>query len=376
MLTPNYMENVSKIILGYYLDLEEVILFNIGKNLIEAAEMGENENLKHTEILIRQGYALKTLNKALRKTNSITLKEVEKLVFGAAKQSYKNDKYIYSLGKKELQEFDHNSKIKQLISVYTKQCMYDFNNLTNTLGLEGKPIKQYYQSELNKAVMKIQNGGTSRDKALNQAVNNLASKGLESIDYSNGRSYSVEAAVRTAVNTTLNQLTGKMSEYNADDMDQDLMEITAHSGARPSHQEWQGKIVDRTGRNSKYLTLDDIGYQTAEGFMGVNCRHHWYPYFEGISIPAWTKGDLETIDNEPFDYEGKTYTEYQATQKQRYYERQIRKQKRKLKLIETSSNSDWKLQEKKRLREQQKKYKEFSKAANLKRKMDRTQIVK
>lgn len=376
MLTPNYMENVSKIILGYYLDLEEVILFNIGKNLIEAAEMGENENLKHTEILIRQGYALKTLNKALRKTNSITLKEVEKLVFGAAKQSYKNDEYIYSLGKKELQEFDHNSKIKQLISVYTKQCMYDFNNLTNTLGLEGKPIKQYYQSELNKAVTKIQNGGTSRDKALNQVINNLASKGLESIDYSSGRSYSVEAAVRTAVNTTLNQLTGKMSEYNADDMDQDLMEITAHSGARPSHQEWQGKIVDRTGRNSKYLTLDDIGYQTAEGFMGVNCRHHWYPYFEGISIPAWTKGNLETIDNEPFDYKGKTYTEYQATQKQRYYERQIRKQKRKLKLIETSSNNDWKLQEKKRLRDQQKKYREFSKAANLKRKMDRTQIAK
>lgn len=376
MLTPNYMENVSKIILGYYLDLEEVILFNIGKNLIEAAEMGENESLKHTETLIRQGYALKTLNKALRKTNSITLKEIEKLVFGAAKQSYKNDKYIYSLGKKELQEFDHNSKIKQLISVYTKQCIYDFNNLTNTLGLEGKPIKQYYQSELNKAVVKIQNGGTSRDKALNQVVNNLASKGLESIDYSSGRSYSVEAAVRTAVNTTLNQLTGKMSEYNADDMGQDLMEITAHSGARPSHQEWQGQVVDRTGKNSKYLTLDDIGYQTAEGFMGVNCRHHWYPYFEGISIPAWTKGDLETIDNEPFNYAGKTYTEYQATQKQRYYERQIRAQKRKLKLIETSSNNDWKLQEKKRLREQQKKYREFSKAANLKRKMDRTQIAK
>lgn len=48
----------------------------------------------------------------------------------------------------------------------------------------------------------------------------------------------------------------EISRKNAEDLGCDLMEITAHYGARPSHAEWQGKIVSLSGRKG-YLSLPD-----------------------------------------------------------------------------------------------------------------------
>lgn len=152
---------------------------------------------------------------------------------------------------------------------------------------------------------------------------------------------SLESAVRMNIITGVNQTCGKLQELRADELGWDLMELTAHSGARPSHASWQGKIVSRSGQRG-YLSLDDIGYGTATGFKGVNCRHDWYPYFEG-STRTYTNKQLKDWQNEKVTYNGQQISVYDATQKQRYFERQIRQDKKNLKAqqaILTSNNSD------------------------------------
>lgn len=42
--------------------------------------------------------------------------------------------------------------------------------------------------------------------------------------------------------TGMSQLTAKINENNMDALDTEYVEVTWHSGARPSHQVWQGKI--------------------------------------------------------------------------------------------------------------------------------------
>ena len=124
----------------------------------------------------------------------------------------------------------------------------------------------------------------------------------------------------------------------------DLMELTAHSGARPSHASWQGKIVSRSGQRG-YLTLSNIGYGSATGFKGVNCRHDWYPYFEGSS-KTYTDKQLKEWQNEKVIYNGKEYSKYEATQVQRAMERRIRADKKDiagLQGILTSNSKDGKL---------------------------------
>lgn len=127
--------------------------------------------------------------------------------------------------------------------------------------------------------------------------------------------------------TGIGQTTGQICLANARELGCDLMEITAHAGARPSHSYWQGQVVSLSGRKG-YLSLSDIGYGSGDGFKGWNCRHDWYPYFEG-STRMYDEEKLKQMDAKNIEYpDGSMHTLYEAEQKQRAYERKIRESKR------------------------------------------------
>ena len=105
------------------------------------------------------------------------------------------------------------------------------------------------------------------------------------------------------------------------------MEISAHSGARPSHSVWQGQIVSLSGRRG-YLSKSDIGYGTGAGFGDWNCRHDWYPFYEGISTRNYTQSDIDKLNAKDIEYNGKMYSEYEISQMLRKKEREIRTLKR------------------------------------------------
>ena len=75
---------------------------------------------------------------------------------------------------------------------------------------------------------------------------------MGAITYPSGHVDSLEVAVRRATITGVNQTCLKVQEARADELGVDLVETTAHAGARPSHAEWQGQIFSRSGKSSKY----------------------------------------------------------------------------------------------------------------------------
>ena len=99
----------------------------------------------------------------------------------------------------------------------------------------------------------------------------------------------------------------------------------------------------------------------------------------GVDSPQYTPDELEKFrkDNEKgVDYEGRHYTMYQATQRQRKLERAIRKQKRRILVAEQNTN------DKERLHQAQIKYqvlnqeyKRFSKAAGLRLQHERMEMA-
>jgi len=156
------------------------------------------------------------------------------------------------------------------------------------------------------------------------------------------RSDTIETAVRRAVITGVNQTCGMLQEARAEEMECDLIEVTAHAGARPSHAEWQGKIYSRSGTHPKYPSLvEATGYGSATGLKGVNCRHDFYPFIEGVSEPAYEEEELTNFEEaRDYTYNGQEMTEYEATQQQRYIERQIRKYKRKQQVLKAAGLPD------------------------------------
>ena len=168
-----------------------------------------------------------------------------------------------------------------------------------------------------------------------QAVRDTAASGLKIIQYDSGHADRVETAVRRAVLTGVGQTCREIGKMNAEENGCDLMELSAHAGARPEHAVWQGQLVDLTGRRTgeiidgkRVLSLSDIGYGLVTGFGGANCRHDWYPYFEGYSVPLYTQEYLEEINARNISYNGKMYTRYEISQMQRAGERKIRSLKR------------------------------------------------
>ncbi|MCM1237309.1 MAG: phage minor capsid protein [Ruminococcus flavefaciens] len=71
-----------------------------------------------------------------------------------------------------------------------------------------------------------------------------------------------------------------------------------------------------------------MGYGSGDGFGGWNCRHDWYPFFEGISRRAYSDERLAQLNEKNIEYNGKKYSEYEISQIQRRYEREIRAAKR------------------------------------------------
>ncbi|MCD7859389.1 MAG: phage minor capsid protein [Firmicutes bacterium] len=111
-----------------------------------------------------------------------------------------------------------------------------------------------------------------------------------------------------------------------------------------------------------------------DGLEGANCRHIRSVWVEGVSERTYTDEQLANIDKPPFQYEGKTYTTYEATQKQRQIERTIRKLKRDVTAFKAAGLDDEAQTSQIRMKRLSKEYTAFSKAAGLREQRERMQV--
>jgi len=200
-----------------------------------------------------------------------------------------------------------------------------FRNLTATTATVAS---SQLTDALDRAWMQVQTGAFDYNTAIKRAIKDVAEQGIGCVRYSSGRVDSIETVIRRAVLTGVNQACLRTRDSLADEVGCDLVEVTAHSGARPDHAEWQGKIYSRSGKSKKYPDLKTAtGYGTGAGLGGWNCRHSFFPYIDGMPR-AYSEEQLEKYNEKCIPYNGKMYTEYEASQIQRGIERKIRRWKR------------------------------------------------
>lgn len=108
----------------------------------------------------------------------------------------------------------------------------------------------------------------------------------------------------------------------------------------------------------------------------VNCRHHWYPFIDGVSERTYGDSDLESMkgDNHKFTFEGKEYDGYTGTQKMRQIERTIRKLKREQTAYKAAGLTDDEQAVSARIRRLNRLYKEFSEAAGIPMQRERMRV--
>ena len=336
MLTEKDFIKIEKQAIGIYQNLELQIIEEIATRI---ANFGYANMVVLNDLRIAQemGYLYEDIVKLVAEYNNTTVEEVNKIFYEAGEKSLKFDDKIYKEAGLQPLPLKQSESIKQVMNAAILRTAGNLQNLCMTTANTAQT--QFYNS-INMAYMEVSTGVKSYTQAIIDTISKISSQGAV-ITYPSGAKRSLESAVRTNIVTAINQNCGKLQEIRADEMGWDLMEITAHSGARPEHAHWQGKIVSRSGQKG-YLSLRDIGYGEATGFKGINCRHDWYPYYKG-SARTYTQKELNKWKNEKVEYNGKKISKYEATQKQRAFERKIRQDKKDLKAqqaILTSNNKD------------------------------------
>ena len=249
---PEILDALPEELAELFRALEITLLEEICSRLKATDELNE-VTVQDIRALRSHGIDLKGIEKAIRKTTGISETKLNKLFDDVVER---NQKYYT-----DLIDLAHITQPETLVSVEDTWAIYEqtkqtLRNITRSMGFlvdAGRtmlPPAKAYQWALDAATLKVESGAISYGQSIKDAVRELASGGLRVVDYESGHRDHVDVAVRRAVMTGVNALNQKYAEQSMEYLGSDLVEVSAHAGARDkdgpngweAHTKWQGRV--------------------------------------------------------------------------------------------------------------------------------------
>lgn len=313
--------------LGVHKQLQESILRDIArrivKNGVSPADALTETTVYQARMLQSAGVVYNDAVKIIADYSNAINYDIQ-TAFDAAEVEIFNydDEVILSNGYEPKAVKNLSPAMKQIWEAALSKTFTEANNLTKTIAITSQNA---FISACDLAHMQIASGSFTYQQAIANAVKQASQQSMRVL-YPSGSTASTDYAIRRAVLTSINQSAGQIMSMRATELNHDLMQTTAHYGARPEHAEWQGQVVSMSGADG-YLSAADIGYGSVTGIFGANCNHSWYMYF---GHPAYTPEQLRDMKDKTVTYNGQEMSVYDARRKQRGYERTIKKTKAEL----------------------------------------------
>lgn len=328
-------------IIALYQQLEDDILSAVIRRILKMGYVSEAS--KHQlEVLQAAGLLYDDIVQLIADRTDACTAQVKALFEDAGVQTVAIDNSLHEAAGALPIDIRQDSSTRQVLEAGYKKTLGTMQNLVSTTATQTQTA---FIQTCDRIYMQVSSGAFSYQEAIMNALRALADTGA-TVSYPTGHTDRMDVAVRRCVLTGVSQTAAAVSLQQAEDAGCYLMEITAHSGARPDHAKWQGQLVTITGKDAgkiidglRVFTLSEIGYGSGEGFKGWNCRHNWHAYYPGFSTPNYTPEELKKLDEPCISYNGKLYTEYEVSQMQRAQERRVRAWKRRCITAQESVNS-------------------------------------
>lgn len=384
MLTHEELEAMPMALEKLFKSLEDRIMKDIVRRL--KANCGEVTRAADWQIYrsAELGKAMSEIRDIVQKSLKLSNAETDKIFEEAAKAEWARSSKLYeSIGGKPI-AYSDNDGLQQLVSAIKTQTAEEYVNITQTMGvatankgrIQTVSLTEYYKNTLDNAALDVASGAFDYNSVLRRTVRELANSGIRTISYDSVSKRStttrIDAAARRALLTGVNQLSGKISEENAKKLGTDMYEVSAHSCCRPSHLDWQGKWY--TMAQLKIVCR----YGEADGLKGPNCGHNFDAVIPGISVPTYTDEELKAMKEkelEKHEYNGKEYTLYEASQRQRRLERTVSSRLHSVDLLQSGGASEETIEAAKlSAQAASQEYTRFSKAMGLSQQRERIQV--
>lgn len=359
----NLLENQRKAdaVSGLYQDLEEQLMANIIRHCKDYGQPIATDQWL-TKRLAEIGKLNKENIKIIAQASGVSQTAMERMLLETADQAVDELepalRYLTREGMTGKAVATEKSRgVKRVVSSLQKQAK-DTLNLCNTTMLyktrdaykgfvrqladRAKEIegKQDFLNALNRNASAAVLGAESRQQAVRKCIREFAEKGIPAFVDKRGREWTPEAYVNMAVRNTIKNTADEVQTARCKDYGIHLIEIDSHSGARPKCAKDQGKIYDldngsgyvedANGKKIRYYPWNSSSYGEPDGILGINCTHHKWPFFAGVSLQSY----FPVEDQEASD------RLYQQTQVQRALERDVRKQKRECMLLDQIGDQD------------------------------------
>lgn len=329
MLTPDYLENVPAPMMQLWQQVEEDILRDVARRI---GKMNQITATADWQLWRREQVRLcnREVLKILAKYTGKSTAQLRQIFQEAAAKALEEDDLLYQSAGLDPPDPNTDQALLNLLNAGYQQTEGSWKNLTATTA---NTVSGQLEAALDRAWLQVSSGAFDYQTSIRRAVNDLA-RNMTGVTYPTGHRDTLEVAVRRAVLTGINQTAGKLQIARMDEMDWAFVETSAHAGARPSHARWQGRQYHRGGavtyRGKHYPDFEQAtGYGTGAGLCGWNCRHGFFAIDPDLDPrPAYTAEELAALDAKDIEYQGKRYSKYEISQKQRALERQVRAAKK------------------------------------------------
>ena len=375
MLTDNQLNALTYPIIQIYNEIEYKLLAQIAARFDVYDKVGgslEWQAKKLEELGALTADAVKLIARQTNRTEKEIVEMFEKAGVGNIKMSDLNKAFSTGMVHVDPMAIMASQPFRAIIELSYKELGQTYK-LIQTKALES--VKQSYMDIVNRAYIETASGVFDYGSSIRGALRDLADRGITGATYRrpNGKlvRYSIESAVRRDTLTAVNQLANKGAEQITKEIGAKYVEVSAHIGARVSntnpianHAGWQGKVYRLDGEDEYPNLKESTGYpDDIQGLGGVNCRHRMFPFFPGISVP-----NPHQIDEE----ENKKV--YEATQKQRAMERNIRAIKKRMIVAKASGDTEQAKAYRMKLTQKQAEIEQFCKDNGLRRQTEREMV--
>ncbi len=383
MLSPDYLARIAEGSEEIASQLHTYIIRQIIDRMMIRIGRGDDYLLTSSDrwriqILQDARYLLEDITAELSKITKRQEKEIKDAMEEAGVKALEYDHKIYEAAGLSPTPLTQSPQLIRLMERNMDATMGEWENYTRTTA---EAAQRLFINECDNAYHLVSSGAVSYTQAVKEAVNNVVSGGVI-VHYPSGHKDTIETATARAVRTGVAQATGDISINRMEEMDWDIILVSAHIGARTgdggqnpgNHLWWQGQFYSRTGKDKRFPPFSQTGYGTGEGLCGWNCRHS-FGSGDGVNNPY---KDIQTADN---------YKVEQLEKRQRTLERRIRKTKREVmgmqeavdKCKDESVKFEMQLDLDRKsylLQRQNKAYNEFCKTNDLRTQQERLQIAR
>lgn len=263
--------------------------------------------------------------KTIAKYSKIGEEQLRQVIEGEGFKIYKDTKQhlIDDLGEGELGDSSH---VQELLSGYFNQSHGDIKNLINTTLPQA--VSEVYRGIIQDSVARVVTGLSTHDKALNETVMKWQDAGFKGFVDKGGKRWKIDNYARTVIKTTAIRSYREMRTMPAEELGIDTYYYSKKATAREACAPLQHHIVTtgsaREEEGYTILSLNDHGYGTPAGCLGINCGHILTPFIPGINELPELGEDVKNVTPE------QAIENANAEAKQRALERSIRNNKEKL----------------------------------------------